>query len=66
MWKVLAYGADTGSLYIYAVDAPEDANETAVACFAYAKHGQSHSLGDVTELLGPDYNTEWVDKAYVS
>lgn len=65
MWKVLAYGEDTGSLYIYAVDAPEDAKEIDVVCYAYAKHGQSHSLGDVTELLGPEWNTEWVDKAYV-
>lgn len=64
MWKVLAYGEDTGSLYIYAVNAPQDANETDVVCYAYAKHGQSHSLGDVTEFLGPEWNTEWVDKAY--
>lgn len=63
-WKVLAYGADSGSLYIYAVDAPETANEIDVACYAYAKHGISHRDGDVSELLGPHNNVEWVDKPY--
>jgi hypothetical protein len=65
MWKVIAYGEDTGSLYIYAVEAPEDAEEVDVACFAYARHGQSKVRGDVLEYLDPGYTTEWVDKNYV-
>lgn len=64
MWKVIAYGEDTGSLYIYAVDAPETAREVDVACYAYARHGQSRARGDVCEFLGAEYTTEWTDKTY--
>lgn len=64
MWKVLAYGALTDSLFIYAVDAPKDAKETDVACYAYARHGVSYRDGDVSEYLGPQYNVEWIDKDF--
>ena len=67
MWKVLAYGAATGSLYIYAVDAPQDAAESDVACYAYARHGMAvrDELDPLDEYLGPQWTAEWVDKSYV-
>lgn len=62
MWKVLAYGATTGSLFIYAVDAPQDASDNDVACYAYARHGISYRDGEVPEYLGPEFSVEWIDK----
>lgn len=62
MWKVLAYGSVTGSLFIYAVDAPEDALEVDVACYAYARHGMAVRDGELDEYLGPDYTTEFIAK----
>lgn len=62
MWKVLAYGAETGSLFIYSVDAPESSNSEDVVTCAYAKHGMAYRNGDVPEYLGPRYNAEWIDK----
>lgn len=59
MWVVEAVGEDSEGTFTYLVDAPQDATPMAVACCAYAKHGQLHAVGLVPELLGPIHQAFW-------
>ncbi len=54
MWKVTGTGNQTGTEYVYTVDAPADAREIDVVISAAREHGMNIQRGTVNETLRPD------------
>lgn len=61
VWRVTATALTSDAEFVYYVDAPRYATESAVVNSAYAEHGVKVRNGDVTEYLSAYYLVEWVE-----
>ena len=61
VWVVNALGRDTGSGYVYTVDAPVDASPIMVEMSAANEHGRRVRAGESPEYLAPPFVAKWVD-----
>lgn len=61
VWVVNALGRDTGSGYVYTVDAPVDASPMTVEMSAANEHGRRVRAGESPEYLAPPIVAKWVD-----